>query len=71
VPNAGISRPGVGEPIHTLMERKTQWYATIELVDNYGKTGLPSETMLPEDVTKELERKEVEIWNNETGEYAQ
>lgn len=68
VPNAGISRPGVGEPIRTLMERKTQWNQTIGPVVNFGKTGLPSETIFPEEKMKELENKEVEIWNNETEE---
>lgn len=68
VPNAGISRPGVGEPIRTLMERRQQWISTIGPVVNYGKTGLPSDTIFPEDKMKELENKEVEIWNTEAEE---
>ncbi|PSN66613.1 hypothetical protein BS50DRAFT_600329 [Corynespora cassiicola Philippines] len=68
VPNAGLSRPGVGEPIRTLMERKTQWNKTIGPVVNYGKTGLPAETIFADVKMKELEDKEVEIWNNEAEE---
>ncbi|KAF1954494.1 hypothetical protein CC80DRAFT_475680 [Byssothecium circinans] len=68
VANVGITRPGVGEPIRTLMERKTQWNSTIGPVVNYGKTGLPSESIFAEDKMKELENREMEIWNNETDE---
>lgn len=68
VANAGISRPGVGEPIRTLMERRTQWITTIGPVVNYGKTGLPSDTIFPADKMKELESREVEIWNTEAEE---
>lgn len=68
VANAGLSRPGVGEPIRTLMERKVQWNTTIGPVVNFGKTGLPVETIFGEERMKELESKEVEIWNNEADE---
>ncbi|KAJ4375653.1 Transcriptional regulator [Didymella sp. IMI 355093] len=68
VANAGITRPGVGEPIRTLMERRTQWLTTIGPVVDYGKTGLPTDTIFPEDKMKELESREVEIWNTEAEE---
>lgn len=68
VVNAGISRPGVGEPIRTLMERRTQWIQTIGPVVNFGKTGLPSETVFPGDRMKDYENREVEIWNTEAEE---
>ncbi|KAF1944647.1 hypothetical protein EJ02DRAFT_452254 [Clathrospora elynae] len=68
VANAGISRPGVGEPIRTLMERRTQWISTIGPVVNFGKTGLPSDTVFGEEKMKELENREVEIWNTEAEE---
>lgn len=68
VPNAGISRPGVGEPIRILMERKFHWNNTIGPVVHLGKTGLPTETIFPEEKMKELESREVDIWNNETEE---
>ncbi|KAF2707274.1 hypothetical protein K504DRAFT_411344, partial [Pleomassaria siparia CBS 279.74] len=68
VPNAGISRPGVGEPIRILMERKFHWNNTIGPVVHLGKTGLPTETIFPEERMKEFESREVEIWNNETEE---
>ncbi|CAE7219300.1 hypothetical protein PTNB73_09908 [Pyrenophora teres f. teres] len=68
VANAGISRPGVGEPIRTLMERRQQWINTIGPVVNFGKTGLPTETIFGEEKMKELENREVEIWNTEAEE---
>ena len=68
VANAGITRPGVGEPIRTLMERRTQWINTIGPVVNYGKTGLPDDTIFAEDKMKELESREVEVWNTEAEE---
>ncbi|KAF2112182.1 histone acetyltransferases subunit 3-domain-containing protein [Lophiotrema nucula] len=63
VPNAGISRPSVGEPIRILMERRREWINTIGPVVNYGKTGLPTETIFPEDKMKAYEDREVEMWN--------
>jgi len=68
VANAGITRPGVGEPIRTLMERRQQWINTIGPVVNFGKTGLPTETIFGADKMKELESREVEIWNTEAEE---
>lgn len=68
VANAGVTRPGVGEPIRTLMERRQQWISTIGPVVNYGKTGLPSSTIFDEVRMKELENREVEIWNTEVEE---
>ncbi|KAH7344257.1 histone acetyltransferases subunit 3-domain-containing protein [Pyrenochaeta sp. MPI-SDFR-AT-0127] len=68
VANAGLSRPGVGEPIRTLMERRQQWISTIGPVVNFGKTGLPDKTIFDEEKMKEYENKEVEIWNTEAEE---
>ncbi|KAF2662364.1 hypothetical protein K491DRAFT_764161 [Lophiostoma macrostomum CBS 122681] len=68
VANAGISRPGVGEPIRTLMERKSQWNNTIGPVVNYGKTSLPRESIFPEDKMKVLEDKEIEGFDPEEAE---
>lgn len=65
---SGVTRPGVGEPIRTLMERRTQWRDTIGPVVNYGKTGLPKETIFDEEKMKELESREVEVWNTEAEE---
>jgi transcriptional adapter 3 len=50
------------------MERRTQWINTIGPVVNYGKTGLPTDTIFPEDKMKEFESREVEIWNTEAEE---
>lgn len=60
---AGISRPSVGEPIRTLMERKSQWNNTIGPVVNYGKTGLPKDSVFSDDVMKRLMDREQESWN--------
>ena len=68
VANAGISRPGVGEPIRTLMERRAQWIGTIGPVVNFGKTGLPTETVFGRERMEELESREVEVWNTEAEE---
>ncbi|KAF2273480.1 uncharacterized protein EI97DRAFT_444993 [Westerdykella ornata] len=68
VPSAGVSRPGVGESIRALMERKSQWNNTIGPVVDYGKTSLPADTIFPEEKMKVLEDQEVEIWRNETEE---
>jgi transcriptional adapter 3 len=64
VANAGISRPSVGEPIRILMERRSQWINTIGPVVNYGKTGLPNETIFPEEKMKGYEDREVEMWTD-------
>lgn len=58
----------MGEPIRTLMERRQQWITTIGPVVNYGKTGLPTSTVFEEEKMKELENREVEIWNTEAEE---
>lgn len=68
VANVGLSRPGVGEPIRTLMERRQQWISTIGPVVNFGKTGLPAATIFGEEKMKDLENREVEIWNTEAEE---
>jgi transcriptional adapter 3 len=60
---AGVTRPSVGEPIRTLMERKSQWNQTIGPVVNYGKTGLPEGSVFAEDVMRRLEDREQEMWN--------
>ncbi|KAF1851362.1 uncharacterized protein K460DRAFT_362107 [Cucurbitaria berberidis CBS 394.84] len=68
VANAGITRPGVGEPIRTLMERRQQWISTIGPVVNFGKTGLPEHTVFDEEKMKQYENREVEVWNTEAEE---
>jgi transcriptional adapter 3 len=68
VTGTAVTRPGVGEPIRTLMERRQQWLNTIGPVVNFGKTGLPADSIFPEEKMKELESREVEIWNTEAEE---
>jgi transcriptional adapter 3 len=68
ITGTAVTRPGVGEPIKTLMERRQQWINTIGPVVNYGKTGLPTESIFEEERMRELESREVEIWNTEAEE---
>jgi transcriptional adapter 3 len=68
ITGTAVTRPGVGEPIRTLMERRQQWINTIGPVVNFGKTGLPGESIFKEEKMKELESREVEIWNTEAEE---
>lgn len=59
----GVSRPGVGEPIRILMERKSMWNMTIGPVVNYGKMGLPQDTIFEDATMKRLEGREAEMWD--------
>lgn len=66
--NAGLGRPGVGEPIRTLLERRQAFSSTIGPVVDYGKTGLPETSVFEESRMRELESREVEVWNTEAEE---
>lgn len=63
--SAGISRPGIGEPIRALMDRRSTWINTVGPILDYGKSSLPKETIFPEEVMKELEQRENEMWTQE------
>ena len=63
VPTAGLSRPGVGDSIKSLMDRKAQWNGIIGPVVENGKTNIPSDTIFDEESMKRLAAKEAESWN--------
>ncbi|KAF2401785.1 hypothetical protein EJ06DRAFT_474922 [Trichodelitschia bisporula] len=61
----GVARPGghgVGEPIRNLMDRRDKWNGWIGPVVNYGKVGIPSETLFDDGTMKKLEAREQESW---------
>lgn len=63
--NTGISRPGVGEPIRQLMERRSTWIKTVGPIMDFGKSSLPKETIFPKELMATLENKEQDNWTNE------
>ncbi|KAL9062469.1 MAG: hypothetical protein Q9157_008897 [Trypethelium eluteriae] len=63
VPTAGLSRPGVGDSIRSLMDRKAQWNGIIGPVVQNGQTSIPNETIFDDESMKRLGAREVESWN--------
>ena len=63
VPTAGLSRPGVGDTIRSLMDRKAQWNGIIGPVVKNGQTSIPTETVFDEENMKRLGAREMESWN--------
>lgn len=59
---AGVSKPSVGEPIRSLMERRTQWTNVIGPVVEYGKSSIPTATIFDADNMGRLRTKERENW---------
>ncbi|KAL1620978.1 Transcriptional regulator [Diplodia seriata] len=58
---AGNSR-GLGEEIRALMEKKERWTSVIGPVVDYGKAGIPKETIFDEELMKKYMEKEQEGW---------
>ena len=63
--SVGLAKPSVGEPIRILMERRGQWIQTIGPVVDYGKAGLPVESVFRDEIMKQYEEKEQELWNEQ------
>lgn len=59
---AGISKPSVGEPIRSLMERRTQWMNLIGPVVDHGKSSIPSDTIFDEENMARLRAREQDNW---------
>lgn len=59
----GVVRPGLGEPIRLLMERRDRWKSWIGPVVDFGHTSIPDETIFDEVNMTRLEVKERESWN--------
>ncbi|KAL0264332.1 Transcriptional regulator [Diplodia seriata] len=58
---AGNSR-GLGEEIRALMEKKERWTSVIGPVVDYGKAGIPKESIFDEELMKKYMEKEQEGW---------
>lgn len=55
---------GVGEPIRSLMDRKDKWTNWIGPVVNFGKMGIPQESIFDEKVMERLVAREQEEWGD-------
>jgi transcriptional adapter 3 len=60
---SGVGKPGVGQPVRELLERKKAWNAMIGPVVNAGRASIPTETIFDPDTMKKMEAKEQEIWD--------
>ena len=58
----GVSRPGLGEPIKSLMERREQWRDMLGPIVDYGSTELPKDTIFDEESMKRHYMAEQELW---------
>ena len=65
---AGISKPTVGEPIRSLMERREQWYTTIGPVVDCGRTRIPKETIFDDESMERFKALERERMDEEVQE---
>jgi len=61
---AGVSKPSVGEPIRSLMERRTQWMNLIGPVVDHGKSSIPGDSVFDEENMARLRAKEQENWTD-------
>lgn len=64
----GSNTRGLGEEIRALMEKKERWTSVIGPVVDYGKAGIPKESVFDEETMKKLMEREQEGWNNEVEE---
>ncbi|KAF2139968.1 uncharacterized protein K452DRAFT_299937 [Aplosporella prunicola CBS 121167] len=58
----GVSSRGLGEEIRALMEKKERWTHIIGPVVDFGKAGIPKESVFDEDAMKKFIEKEQEGW---------
>ena len=58
----GVSRPGLGEPIKSLMERREQWRDMLGPIVDYGSGELPKDTIFDEESMKRHYAIEQEMW---------
>ncbi|KAB8446266.1 hypothetical protein FH972_025246 [Carpinus fangiana] len=61
IPN-GSSKPGLGEPIRNLMERRSQWNTMLGPVVDYGKTEIPKATIFDKESMDRHMAREKESW---------
>lgn len=64
---AGVGRPGIGDVARTLMDRRKRWRDCIGPVFKDSKTTVPGkgETIFDPAIMKELEKAELEGWDEE------
>ncbi|KAK8162350.1 histone acetyltransferases subunit 3-domain-containing protein [Phyllosticta citrichinensis] len=62
---AGAGARGLGEEIRALMEKKERWTSVIGPVVDYGKAGIPRESVFDEEMMKRYIEKEQEGWTEE------
>lgn len=55
IPSAGVSRPGVGEPIKQLMERREMWRNVLGPAVDHGKREVPRQSVFREDDSKMMQ----------------
>jgi transcriptional adapter 3 len=60
---SGVAKPGIGEPIRNLMDRRGKWMSLVGPVVNYGKGGIPERSCFERSIMERLEGKEEEGWN--------
>jgi len=60
---AGMAKPGVGEPIRALMERRSDWKSLIGPVVDNGNMTTPRRSIFDEETMVRLRAKEEENWN--------
>lgn len=64
----GISKPALGEPIRSLMERKANWREKIGPVVDYGMSSVPTESVFQDEIMRGLVTREQE--SSDAGETA-
>lgn len=58
----GVSKPGLGEPMRALMERRKEWHRLLGPLVDHGRAPVPSETIFDEANMERLKAIEKERW---------
>ena len=58
-----VSRPGLGEPIRTLMEKREQWREVLGPIVEFGTSELPRGSVFAEEEMREYWAREQEMWS--------
>ena len=61
-----LARPGLGEPIKTLMDKRDKWRDTLGPLVEYGSSELPKSTIFDQADMKEHYQREQETWAEPT-----
>lgn len=59
----GNSKPGVGEPIRSLMERRSQWNTVLGPLVDFGRTEIPEGTIFDVESMQRLMANESQSWS--------